>query len=88
MGAHPYNNYQTSCIIVAHAYFFIESLSSLRLFMDKKIAGRKEIRKNIKNIQAKLKLLGVKSLALFGSASRNKATSGSDIDFHGSVLVY
>ncbi len=53
--------------------------------MDKKIADREEIRKDIQNIQAKLKL---KSLALFGSAPRNEAASGSDIDFHGSVLVY
>ncbi len=49
--------------------------------MDRKIADREEIRKNIQNIQAKLQLLGVKSLALFGSASRNEAVSGSDIDF-------
>lgn len=49
--------------------------------MDNKIADREEIRKNIHNVQAKLKQLDVKSLALFGSASRNEATSGSDIDF-------
>ncbi len=62
-------------------FFSQNHLRTSRILMDKKIADREEIRKNIQNIQAKLRLLGVKSLALFGSASRNEAVSGSDIDF-------
>ena len=62
-------------------FFSQNHLRASRILMDKKIADREEIRKNIQNIQAKLRLLGVKSLALFGSASRNEAVSGSDIDF-------
>jgi len=42
---------------------------------------REQVLSTVLNHQADLKQLGVKSLELFGSVSRNQATAESDVDF-------
>ncbi|MFO8037562.1 MAG: nucleotidyltransferase family protein [Anaerolineales bacterium] len=45
------------------------------------MSSRTGIHKRIQEIQGELKSLGVKSLSLFGSASRGEASQKSDLDF-------
>jgi hypothetical protein len=45
------------------------------------MSNRTDIHKRIQEIQGELKNLGVKSLSLFGSASRGEASQKSDLDF-------
>ena len=49
--------------------------------MSDQVRDRTGIHKKIQNIQGELESLGVKSLSLFGSASRGEASSKSDLDF-------
>jgi hypothetical protein len=49
--------------------------------MSDKMSSRTDIHKRIQEIQGTLKNLGVKSLSLFGSASRGEASQKSDLDF-------
>ena len=49
--------------------------------MSDKMSNRTDIHKRIQEIQGELKNLGVKSLSLFGSASRGEASQKSDLDF-------
>ena len=49
--------------------------------MSDKMRSRVYIHKKIQDIQRELKSLGVKSLSLFGSASRGGASQKSDLDF-------
>ncbi|MBS3753529.1 MAG: nucleotidyltransferase family protein [Anaerolineales bacterium] len=49
--------------------------------MSDKMRNRVDIHKRIQKMQGELKSLGVKSLSLFGSASRGEASRKSDLDF-------
>lgn len=49
--------------------------------MVNKLRNRAAIQKKIQDIQKELQSLGVRSLSLFGSASRGEASKKSDLDF-------
>lgn len=49
--------------------------------MSDKMRSRVYVHKKIQDIHGELKNLGVKSLSLFGSASRGEASQKSDLDF-------